>query len=90
MILNTLKTIVGRLSSTYYIRLLRYLKNAMHARVPGSEIIWYDSMTTNGSVQWQNNITPKNSIFFEAADGIFLNYWWNVWSIAISMTIPGY
>lgn len=50
----------------------------MHARVPGSQIIWYDSMTTSGYVQWQNNITPQNEIFFEAADGIFLNYWWNV------------
>jgi endo-beta-N-acetylglucosaminidase D len=48
----------------------------MHAEVPGSQIIWYDSMTNAGEINWQNQLTPLNELFFEKADGIFLNYWW--------------
>jgi mannosyl-glycoprotein endo-beta-N-acetylglucosaminidase len=48
----------------------------MHAEIPGSQIIWYDSMTIAGEIKWQNQLTHLNEIFFEKTDGIFLNYWW--------------
>lgn len=39
-------------------------------------MIWYDSMTNDGDIDWQNNLTTKNQLFFKNSDGIFLNYWW--------------
>lgn len=48
----------------------------MHAEIPGSRVIWYDSMTTSGEIDWQNQLTTKNELFFKNSDGIFLNYWW--------------
>ncbi|EAL73713.1 hypothetical protein DDB_G0268520 [Dictyostelium discoideum AX4] len=40
-------------------------------------IIWYDSVTSNGELNWQNELNEKNYRFFENCDGIFLNYCWN-------------
>ncbi|OAD04876.1 glycoside hydrolase family 85 protein [Mucor lusitanicus CBS 277.49] len=57
-------------------KFLRYLTQAMHTEIPGSNVIWYDSMTTTGEIDWQNQLTTKNELFFENSDGIFLNYWW--------------
>ncbi|CAO0798167.1 unnamed protein product [Mucor circinelloides] len=57
-------------------KFLSYLTQSMHAEIPGSRVIWYDSMTTSGEIDWQNQLTTKNELFFENSDGIFLNYWW--------------
>ncbi|VDN96660.1 unnamed protein product [Rodentolepis nana] len=44
----------------------------------GSEVIWYDAVTHNGHLNWQNSLTTENSAFFHAdLDGIFLNYNWD-------------
>ncbi|MGL5617212.1 MAG: endo-beta-N-acetylglucosaminidase [Sarcina sp.] len=46
------------------------------------EIMWYDSMTEEGEMDWQNALTDKNDFFLvgdnkEAiADSMFLNFWW--------------
>lgn len=39
-------------------------------------VLWYDSVTCDGSLLWQNELNHKNWSFFEACDGIFLNYVW--------------
>ncbi|KAI9273900.1 endo-b-N-acetylglucosaminidase [Helicostylum pulchrum] len=57
-------------------KFMHYFKEKMHAEIPGSQVIWYDSMTNDGDVDWQNNLTCKNELFFRNSDGIFLNYWW--------------
>ncbi|GAN08703.1 cytosolic endo-beta-N-acetylglucosaminidase isoform X1 [Mucor ambiguus] len=57
-------------------KFLLYLTQTMHTEIPGSKVIWYDSMTTTGEIDWQNQLTTKNELFFENSDGIFLNYWW--------------
>ncbi len=47
------------------------------------EVIWYDSMTVEGEMDWQNALTDKNSAYIidgdkaPVADGMFLNFWWN-------------
>lgn len=47
------------------------------------EIMWYDSMTKDGIMDWQNALTDKNKYFLinddnEAiADSMFLNFWWS-------------
>ncbi|KAG0173961.1 hypothetical protein DFQ28_002995 [Apophysomyces sp. BC1034] len=56
--------------------LIAYLTTRMHKEIPGSSVIWYDSMTIQGEIDYQNNLTKLNDPFFKAADGIFLNYWW--------------
>lgn len=39
-------------------------------------VIWYDSVTENGELKWQNALNSQNHAFFDACDGIFLNYTW--------------
>lgn len=46
------------------------------------QIMWYDSMTTEGKMDWQNALTDKNASFLldkdkqPVADSMFLNFWW--------------
>ncbi|MGL5416856.1 MAG: endo-beta-N-acetylglucosaminidase [Clostridium sp.] len=46
------------------------------------EVMWYDSMTKDGKMDWQNAINDKNDIFLvdgenkNMADSMFLNFWW--------------
>uniref|UniRef100_A0A915CP79 Mannosyl-glycoprotein endo-beta-N-acetylglucosaminidase n=1 Tax=Ditylenchus dipsaci TaxID=166011 RepID=A0A915CP79_9BILA len=43
---------------------------------PHSLVIWYDSVTINGKLDWQNELNHQNSLWFDQVDGIFLNYNW--------------
>lgn len=46
------------------------------------EIMWYDSLTKDGKMDWQNALTEKNDYFLidsdqkEVANSMFLNFWW--------------
>lgn len=46
------------------------------------EIMWYDSMTKDGEMDWQNALTEKNQMFLvddnqeSVSDSMFLNFWW--------------
>ncbi|GBG70253.1 hypothetical protein CBR_g6382 [Chara braunii] len=55
---------------------LRCLTEKMHVAVPMSQIIWYDSVTEDGVLDWQNELTEKNKCFLEVTDGLFTNYCW--------------
>lgn len=39
---------------------LRYLTDQMHERVPGSLVLWYDSVIENGQLKWQNELNQSN------------------------------
>lgn len=39
---------------------LRYLTDQMHERVADSLVLWYDSVTENGQLQWQNELNASN------------------------------
>jgi len=47
------------------------------------ELMWYDSMTVDGEMDWQNALTDKNKFAIigddqeQIADSMFLNFWWN-------------
>ena len=56
--------------------LAQKLTQSMHEAVPYSEVIWYDSVTINGELKWQNQLNELNSPYFDICDGIFLNYNW--------------
>ncbi|KAK9913782.1 hypothetical protein M0R45_037591 [Rubus argutus] len=55
---------------------LSSLTQMMHSSVPGSLVIWYDSVTTDGKLNWQDQLNEKNKPFFDISDGIFMNYTW--------------
>ncbi len=52
------------------------------AQAPELELIYYDSMTAEGKMDWQNALTEKNTMFLQTEDGqpvaddMFLNFWW--------------
>lgn len=52
------------------------------------KIVWYDSMTEDGKMDWQNALTDKNSTFLlsedkkPVADNMFLNFWWTGHALA--------
>lgn len=51
-------------------------------------IMWYDSMTSEGKMDWQNALTDKNEAYMVDADmnplsdTMFLNFWWNTDTLA--------
>ncbi|KAN0064903.1 hypothetical protein ACQY0O_001960 [Thecaphora frezii] len=53
-----------------------YLRREGQKRCRGWEVVWYDSVTRDGHLAWQDAVTPSNADFFQAADGIFTNYTW--------------
>ncbi|KAH7433439.1 hypothetical protein KP509_07G070000 [Ceratopteris richardii] len=55
---------------------VRLLTELMHERVPGSTVIWYDSVTKDGVLRWQNCLNQQNKCFFDLCDGLFVNYTW--------------
>ncbi|KAJ1262336.1 hypothetical protein BS78_09G099000 [Paspalum vaginatum] len=53
-----------------------HLTKTMHDSVPGSLVIWYDAITVNGDLHWQNKLNKYNKPFFDVCDGLFANYTW--------------
>lgn len=62
--------------------LLEAFIQEMKEKAPELELVYYDSMTTDGKVDWQNALTDKNLPFLKGtkgkpgADSMFLNFWW--------------
>ena len=54
------------------------VRSATRALCPSAQVIWYDSVTDEGELAWQNALTPRNQCFFKAADALFTNYSWVV------------
>ncbi len=69
--------------------LMQELIKAYKAKVgEKQDLIWYDSMTKEGKMDWQNALTDKNDAFMvdgdmnPVADNMFLNFWWNTDELA--------
>jgi hypothetical protein len=58
------------------VSLVKNLTEAMRQVNPNSQVIWYDSVTIEGKLDWQNSLNDLNAAFFDVCDGIFLNYTW--------------
>lgn len=62
--------------------LMREFIQAFKAAAPELELVYYDSMTVDGEMDWQNALTDKNAAFMmdeegnPVADDMFLNFWW--------------
>lgn len=58
------------------------------AQAPELELIYYDSMTVDGKMDWQNALTDQNAAFLKTEDGadvadhMFLNFWWTTEKLA--------
>ncbi|KAK9806678.1 hypothetical protein WJX73_007371 [Symbiochloris irregularis] len=55
---------------------LRVLTAACKAANPNSQVIWYDAVTTQGLLKWQDTLNELNAPFFDCCDAIFVNYTW--------------
>lgn len=70
---------------------LKYLVVELHNKLPGSIVMWYDSIISTGELAWQSQLNDKNVEYFEICDYFFTDYKWNVeklqqtWSMAESL-----
>ena len=55
---------------------VKMLTEAMHRAIPHAKVIWYDAVTVEGKLEWQNGLTKLNKPFFDNCDGIWINYAW--------------
>ena len=57
-------------------------------KAPDLELVYYDSMTVDGEMDWQNALTEKNAAYLknvdgaDVADSMFLNFWWTTDKLA--------
>lgn len=63
-------------SVSAFTEVVEALTRAMRARLPWAQVIWYDALTVDNEVVWQNKLNDENKVFFLAADGILTNYGW--------------
>ncbi|KAK0415878.1 hypothetical protein QR680_012168 [Steinernema hermaphroditum] len=56
---------------------LEELTRKMH-EVKGDKamVVWYDSVTVDGELKWQDELNDKNRTWFDGVDAIYLNYCW--------------
>ncbi|XP_038876448.1 cytosolic endo-beta-N-acetylglucosaminidase 1-like isoform X2 [Benincasa hispida] len=74
---------------THLKEFVSHLTQSMHSKLPGSLVIWYDSVTVDGYLYWQNELNEKNKPFFDISDGIFVNYNWNEGTPEKSAVVAG-
>lgn len=41
-------------------RFLQYLTTELHQQVPGSLVLWYDSVVSSGQLKWQDELNEHN------------------------------
>ncbi|KAG1673863.1 hypothetical protein FOA52_012888 [Chlamydomonas sp. UWO 241] len=75
-LLNIENTLPARLLPAM-LHFVAYLRASLRRAVSGGMVIWYDAVTTEGWLEWQNGLTHLNQPFFDAADGVFTNYAWS-------------
>lgn len=56
---------------------VEYITKRTHEEIPNGKIFWYDSVIDSGLLQWQNELNERNELFFDACDGILINYGWD-------------
>ncbi|KAK2442160.1 cytosolic endo-beta-N-acetylglucosaminidase [Trifolium repens] len=68
---------------------VNHLSLTMHSSMPGSLVIWYDSVTIDGKLNWQDQLNEYNKPFFDICDGIFVNYTWKEDYPRLSAAVAG-
>ena len=73
----------------HLLHFLSLLTATMHSLHPASHVLWYDSVTVQGKLQWQSCLSSLNSSFFELCDGIFTDYHWTEAHLQHSIKMAG-
>ncbi|CAH2106840.1 unnamed protein product [Euphydryas editha] len=71
------------------LKFVRYLHTILHEELENPVLIWYDSVTVEGHLNWQNGLNGKNKAFFDIVDGFFTNYSWSEKDVEASVTAAG-
>jgi mannosyl-glycoprotein endo-beta-N-acetylglucosaminidase len=62
--------------ATQMVQFIEYIKASSDL-----QMLWYDAMTINGNIAYQNALNGNNALFFDhdgvVSDGMFLNYNWS-------------
>ncbi|XP_050671158.1 cytosolic endo-beta-N-acetylglucosaminidase [Leptidea sinapis] len=66
-----------------------YLHRTLHQELDEPVLIWYDSVTVEGNLNWQNGLNQKNKAFFDIVDGFFTNYSWDEADVKSSAQAAG-
>ncbi|KAK9237052.1 glycosyl hydrolase family 85-domain-containing protein [Lipomyces kononenkoae] len=76
-LLNMETTMGNAAEARELLNFIEYLKFRLHKEI-GSEarVIWYDSLTTQNKVDYQDALNMTTLPFFRVADGLFTNYFW--------------
>ncbi|XP_077491840.1 cytosolic endo-beta-N-acetylglucosaminidase-like [Amblyomma americanum] len=74
--LINIKSGMDKVSGPFLLEFLRAVTTETHHSVPGSLVIWLDSVLLDGTLDWQSELNEKNMCFFNLCDGIFLKYSW--------------
>lgn len=75
------------LTEDHAVRMQEFL-SYYKSQAPELELVYYDSMTSEGKMDWQNALTEKNTVFLKSEDGnavadaMFLNFWWTEEALA--------
>lgn len=70
------------LTKDHAVLMQQFIKQCKEKAPEGFQIVWYDSMTKEGEMNWQNALTEENDYFMmdseknKIADSMFLNFWW--------------
>lgn len=71
------------LTKDHAVLMQQFIKQCKEKAPEGFQIVWYDSMTKEGEMNWQNALTEENDYFMmdseknKIADSMFLNFWWD-------------
>ena len=65
-----------RMSAGWSHELLHFLSELRICMGSQKQLIWYDALTTDGHVNYQNGLTSLNQQYAEVVDGLFTNYKW--------------
>lgn len=91
-----LMNIETNLDETLAKRLITFVamlkKSLNKSRPPNSGerfVFWYDAVTVEGIVSYQNGLTSKNKPFFDVCNGLFTNYGWRPYNLPLSTAIAG-
>ena len=57
-------------------KLTNFIKALKRYLGPGNQVIWYDALTANNELDYQNGLTLLDVEFAKAADALFTNYKW--------------
>jgi len=79
----------GNKSARQLVTFLSRLTSRLHSALAGSKVVWYDSVDMQGIISYQNELNANNGPYFEACDGIFLNYNWSTAGLNSSATYAG-